>query len=61
MTQEALFYAFSLRRHVADYRRAHAIDRFVDLSDTPAHLRLLYSEMERPSIDLEAARWRPPP
>ncbi len=53
VAQEALFYAFSLERHVPADHWVRAIDRFVDLSDIRAHLRPFYSEMGRPSIDPE--------
>jgi hypothetical protein len=36
--QEALFYGFSLERHVPDNHMLRRIDRFVDLSDLRAHL-----------------------
>ena len=36
--QEALFYGFSLERHVPDNHMLRKIDRFVDLSDLRAHL-----------------------
>jgi hypothetical protein len=36
--QEALFYSFSLERHVLDNHVLCEIDRFVDLSDLRAHL-----------------------
>ena len=36
--QEALFYGFSLERHVPDNHVLRMIDRFVDLSDLRAHL-----------------------
>ena len=50
--QEALFYGFSLERHVPD-SHACRIDRFVDLSELRAHLGPYYSEVGRPSIDPE--------
>ena len=53
VAQEALFYEFSLERHVPADHWVRAIDRFVDLSDIRAHLRPFYSEMGRPSIDPE--------
>ncbi len=37
--QEALFYEFSLERHVPADHLVRAIDRFVDLSDLRSHLR----------------------
>ena len=36
--QEALFYGFSLERHVPDSHLLRKIDRFVDLSEVRAHL-----------------------
>ena len=51
--QEALFYGFSLERHVPDDHMLRSIDRFVDLSDVRAHLEPFYSAMGRPSIDPE--------
>jgi transposase len=51
--QEALFYGFSLERHVPDDHLLRKIDRFVDLSDVRAHLEPYYSEVGRPSIDPE--------
>jgi transposase len=51
--QEALFYGFSLERHVPDNHMLRKIDRFVDLSDVRAHLEPYYSEVGRPSIDPE--------
>jgi len=53
VAQEALFYEFSLERHVPADHWVRAIDRFVDLSDIRAHLRPFYSAMGRPSIDPE--------
>ena len=51
--QEALFYGFSLERHVPDDHLARKIDRFVDLSEVRTHLEPYYSETGRPSIDPE--------
>src|SRR5271169_805363 len=51
--QEALFYGFSLERHVPNDHMLRRIDRFVDLSAVRAHLQPYYSEMGRPSIDPE--------
>ena len=51
--QEALFYGFSLERHVPDSHMLRKIDRFVDLSEVRAHLEPYYSETGRPSIDPE--------
>jgi hypothetical protein len=36
--QEALFYGFSVERHVPDHHLLRKIDRFVDLSELRAHL-----------------------
>jgi transposase len=51
--QEALFYGFSLERHVPNDHLLRKIDRFVDLSAVRAHLEPYYSEVGRPSIDPE--------
>ena len=51
--QEALFYGFSLERHVPGDHLLRKIDRFVDLSGVRAHLEPYYSEVGRPSIDPE--------
>ena len=51
--QEALFYGFSLERHVPNNHLLRTIDRFVDLSEVRAHLEPYYSEVGRPSIDPE--------
>ena len=51
--QEALFYSFSLERHVPADHLLRSIDRFVDLSGIREHLRPYYSETGRPSIDPE--------
>src|SRR6478735_6282071 len=53
VAQEALFYEFSLERHVPAHHLLRAIDRFVDLSGIRAHLRPFYSDTGRPSIDPE--------
>lgn len=37
VAQEALFYEFSLDRHVPADHLLRAIDRFVDLSENPFH------------------------
>src|SRR5271170_651244 len=50
---EALFYGFSLERHVPDDHLLRKIDRFIDLSEIRAHLRPYYSDVGRPSIDPE--------
>src|SRR5271154_5512554 len=53
MMQEALFYGFSLERHVPDDHMLRKIDRFVDLSEVRAHLGPYYSDVGRPSVDPE--------
>jgi transposase len=53
VAQEALFYEFSLERHVPADHLLRVIDRFVDLSDLREQLRPFYSDMGRPSIDPE--------
>ena len=51
--QAALFYEFSLERHVPADHLLRAIDRFVDLGGLRKHLAPFYSSMGRPSIDPE--------
>jgi transposase len=51
--QDALFYEFSLERHVPGDHLLRAIDRFVELDGVRAHLVPFYSETGRPSIDPE--------
>jgi len=51
--QEALFYGFSLERHVPNDHMLRSIDRFVDLSGVRTHLEPYYSTTGRPSIDPE--------
>ena len=51
--QEALFYGFSLERHVPDGHLLRKIDRFVDLSEIRAHLGPYSSDVGWPSIDPE--------
>ena len=53
VAQEAVFYSFSLERHVPASHMLRAIDRFVDLSSIREHLKPFYSETGRPSIDPE--------
>ena len=53
VAQEALFYSFSLERHVPASHMLRSIDRFVDLSGIREHLKPFYSETGRPSIDPE--------
>jgi hypothetical protein len=49
--QEALFYGFSLERHVPDDHLLRKIDRFADLSEVRPHLGPYYTDVGRPSID----------
>src|SRR3954451_22829015 len=49
----ALFYEFSLERHVPGDHLLRSIDRFVDLGDIREQLRPFYSDTGRPSIDPE--------
>jgi transposase len=51
--QAALFYEFSLERHVPAGHLLRSIDRFVDLSEVRSHLAPFYSSTGRPSIDPE--------
>ncbi|MBY0252625.1 MAG: transposase, partial [Methylobacterium organophilum] len=51
--QDALFYEFSLERHVPAKHLLRVIDRFVDLSGIRQHLAPHYSSIGRPSIDPE--------
>ena len=51
--QEALFYEFSLERHVPAEHLLRSIDRFVDLDGVRCELAPFYSEVGRPSIDPE--------
>ena len=51
--QAALFYEFSLERHVPATHLFRSIDRFVDLSEVRGHLAAFYSSTGRPSIDPE--------
>jgi len=51
--QVALFYEFSLERHVPSDHMLRSIDRFVDLADLRAGLAPFYSPIGRPSIDPE--------
>jgi len=48
--QVALFYEFSLERHVPADHILRSIDRFVDLSDVRGHLAPFYSTTGRPSV-----------
>src|SRR2546423_892551 len=47
--QEALFYEFSLERHVPEKHLLRSIDRFVELDGLRQELAPFYSEMGRPS------------
>ncbi len=51
--QEALFYEFSLERHVPANHLLRSIDRFVDLGGLRLRLSPFYSLTGRPSIDPE--------
>jgi transposase len=51
--QDALFYQFSLERHVPETHLLRLVDPFVELSSIREHLRPFYSEVGRPSIDPE--------
>ncbi len=51
--QAALFYEFSLERHVPASHLLRSIDRFVDLSDLRRDLAPFYSTTGRPSVDPE--------
>ena len=51
--QGALFYDFSLERHVPADHMLRAIDRFVDFGEVRGRLAPFYSSTGRPSIDPE--------
>ena len=51
--QAALFYEFSLERHVPASHLLRSIDRFVNLSDLRRELAPFYSTTGRPSVDPE--------
>src|ERR1700731_207694 len=51
--QAALFYEFSLERHIPADHLLRSIDRFVEFEDLRRELAPFYSEMGRPSIDPE--------
>jgi transposase len=53
VTQEALFYGFSLERRIPDNHLLRKIDRSVDLSEVRAHLGPVTAASEGPSIDPE--------
>jgi hypothetical protein len=57
--QEALFYGFSLERHVPDEHLLRKIDRFVDLSGLRTYLEPYYSETgRRPTTERGNGLWR---
>ena len=49
--QEALFYGFSLERHVPSDHFLRKIDRFVDLSEVRAHPAFDRSRADDPDAD----------
>jgi transposase len=51
--QSALFYEFSLEKHMPADHMPRAIDRFVDLGEVRPHLAPFYSTTGRPSVDPE--------
>ncbi len=51
--QTALFYEFSLERHIPTDHLLRLIDRFVDLEQVRRDLAPFYSSIGRPSIDPE--------
>lgn len=51
--QGALFYKFSLDRHVPPEHMLRSIDRFVELGDLRSRLAPFYSSTGRPSVDPE--------
>ena len=51
--QEALFYEFSLERHVPEKHLLRSIDWFVELDGLRQELAPFYSEIGRPSVDPE--------
>ena len=51
--QGALFYEFSLERHMPTEHLLRSIDRFVELDRVRRELAPFYSEVGRPSIDPE--------
>src|SRR4030081_72967 len=51
--QDALFYEFSIERHVPERDLLRSIHRFVELDGLRQELAPFYSEMGRPSIDPE--------
>ena len=55
--QDALFYEFSLERHVPEKHLLRAIDGFVELDGLRRGLGPFYSAIGRPSIDPELMIW----
>ncbi len=51
--QAVLFYEFSLERHIPADHLLRSIDRFVELEELRRELAPFYSNIGRPSIDLE--------
>src|SRR5439155_1615316 len=51
--QEALFYEFSLERHVPEQHLLRSVDRFVELDGLRQELTPFYSAIGRPSVDPE--------
>src|SRR5438477_1085918 len=51
--QDALFYEFSIERHVPERHLLRSVDRFVELDRLRRELVPFYSEIGRPSIDPE--------
>src|ERR1700752_292911 len=51
--QSALFYEFSLEKHIPADHLLRSIDRFVDLQEIKRDLAAFYSSIGRPSIDPE--------
>jgi transposase len=49
--QDALFYEFSLERHVPERHLLRSIDRFVELDGLRQELASFYSAIGRPSVD----------
>ena len=59
--QEALFYGFSLERHVPDGHMLRKIDRFVDVAGVRAHLEPYYSNVGRPRRRRSRSAYRTDP
>ena len=51
--QDALFYEFSLERHVPATHLLRSVDRFVELDGLRRELAPFYSAIGRPSVDPE--------